>query len=104
MRPQPLLDRRAVPQRHHAPLSVAHLQLLDIFRLESEPLVSLHANLPRAAELVEIIDIRGPERGLESAEDRVEGHAQALGLDPVDVGMNHRHTRAKVLCSPVSPD
>ena len=36
-----------------------------------------------------------PKRGLERAEDRVERHAQALGLHPVDLGVDHRNAGAE---------
>ena len=48
-----------------------------------------------SGRIVEVVDVGRAERRLERAEDDVERHAQALGLHPVDVGVELRDAGAE---------
>ncbi len=86
-------DERA--QGNHLALQVADLEPVDVFGLEPEPLIGLNPHLVGPAEQVEVVDVGRPECRLERAEDHVERNVQALGLDPVDVGVKLGDAGAK---------
>ena len=85
------------PQRHHVAVGVAHLELLDGFRVGAEGRVGLDVDLPGAAEAVEVVDVVAAQVRLQRVEDVGQRHPHRLGLLAVDVHVELRRAGAEAV-------
>ena len=84
-RPERVLDLAQGAQGHLVALVVQDVQAGDVLGPVAVAGLGLDHDLPGLAVEVEVVDVVGPEVGLEDAEDVGDGDVEAAGLDPVDV-------------------
>src|SRR5690242_6518584 len=88
-------DAGDAAERNHLAILIADLQLADLRRTEAEARVALQIDLPRAAELVEVVRVVAAEIQLEREEDFVEGDSHRFAADAVDVDVHLRRSGAE---------
>ena len=88
--------RRQGADRHHAALSVAHLEPArsSSMRLRKRGL-GLDVHLPGSAETVEVVDVERAQIDLQRVERVAERHLHALALPAIDVDIELRHVGAE---------
>ena len=72
-------------QRHHLPLAVSGIEVLDVFRSHAVMIIGLDVDLVDLVELVEEVDEGGAQVAPERLEHVVQRDLKGLGLCPVDI-------------------
>ena len=83
-------------QRHHAALGVARLEVEDLLLARAERRIGLRNDLIAAAKEVDVVDVHRSEVHLQALEHIGQWHTLALGLGPIDVGIDLRHVHQVV--------
>src|SRR5262249_31596092 len=73
-------DTQDRSQWHHVPLGIPHLELLDLGGIDKHLATTLHDDLPGAAELVEIVDVKRAHVDLKSFKNVVLPYPPFLAL------------------------
>src|SRR5262249_49875038 len=78
------------PDWHTASVRVAHVNSLDVIKFIAEGRISLHVDLPGAAENIEVVDVETAQRRLQRVENVADLNAKNLSLVTVDVQIDLR--------------
>ena len=78
------------PDRDHAALRIADINLIDVVDIVPKRRFRLHVDLPRAAEHVEVVDVEAPQRRLQGVEDVADLDAEHLRLVAIDIEVDLR--------------
>ena len=78
------------PHRHHSALGVADVNLVDVVDIVAKRRLGLHVDLPGAAEHVEVVHVKAPQRRLKGVEYVGDLHSEHLRLVAVDVEVDLR--------------
>jgi hypothetical protein len=70
-------------ERHHFPLGISSIEVLDVFEIEAVTIAGLDVYLVHLVELVEEIDEGGAQVAPERLKDVVQRNLKGLGLRPV---------------------
>src|SRR5262249_25004543 len=90
-----LLDVQHGPQRHHLAAVVTYFQELDAARIVAELAVGLDVDLPGSAAKIEIVDVKGAQKGLKRIKNVLRINAHRLALIAVEVHVQLRHIGAE---------
>ena len=90
MRTESFSDRGECPERNHPAIAIPNFQASDVFRLQSELLIGLDANLIGLTEFVEVIDVRGSQSRLHRPKDRIEWHTETFCFHSIDIDVDLR--------------
>src|SRR5262249_46311736 len=69
---------------------VAHVDLVDVVDVVAKRRLGLHVDLPSAAEHIEVVNVKAPQRRLQCIEYVGDLHPQHLRLVAVDIEIDLR--------------